>query len=296
MSITELREEIDRIDNQLLRLFAQRMEVSSRIANYKKEHNIPIFDPTREREKLQDVGNKAGPELANHARVLYSLLFELSRSYQSQFQAAKTELFQQIVCAIDNTPKLFPQQATIACCAQENPTITMACERLFKDPSPLFFNSVDAVFSALSQGMCRYGMIALEDASTSSVKSVYDQLIAHKCSIVRCLHVQGKNGVRIKFVCISKDLEIYPGADKTSIMMVVPHRPGALYRVLARLYVLGINVSRLESCPIAQRDYDYRFYFDLETSIYSDEFVRLMCELDDLCKEFAYLGSYCEVV
>jgi chorismate mutase/prephenate dehydratase len=38
------------------------------------------------------------------------------------------------------------------------------------------------------------------------------------------------------------------------------------------------------------------FYFDLETSIYSEEFVQLMCELEEFCEEFKYLGSYCEVV
>ena len=38
------------------------------------------------------------------------------------------------------------------------------------------------------------------------------------------------------------------------------------------------------------------FYFELETSIYSEAFIQLMCELDDLCEEFRYLGSYREVV
>ena len=44
------------------------------------------------------------------------------------------------------------------------------------------------------------------------------------------------------------------------------------------------------------RDFEFMFYFDLETSIYSEEFVQLMCELDELCEEFKYLGSYTEVV
>ena len=105
---------------------------------------------------------------------------------------------------------------------------------------------------------------------------------------------QGNNHTR--FIVISKNLEIYPGADKTSIMMILPHRPGSLYRVLSRLYVLGINVTKLESRPIPDRDFEFMFYFDLETSIYSEEFVQLMCELDDLCEEFRYLGSYSEVV
>jgi len=108
--------------------------------------------------------------------------------------------------------------------------------------------------------------------------------------------IQDEGNNRTRFICISKNLEIYPGSDKTSIMMVLSHKPGALYKVLARMYVLGINVIKLESRPIPDRDFEFMFYFDLETSIYSEEFVQLMCELDDLCEEFKYLGSYTEVV
>ena len=55
-------------------------------------------------------------------------------------------------------------------------------------------------------------------------------------------------------------------------------------------------MTKLESRPIPDREFEFMFYFDLETSIYSDEFVQLMCELDELCEEFKYLGSYSEVV
>ena len=108
--------------------------------------------------------------------------------------------------------------------------------------------------------------------------------------------VQDTGNNHTRFICISKNLEIYPGADKTSIMMILPHRPGSLYRIMARLFTLGINVTKLESRPIPDREFEFMFYFDLETSIYSEEFVQLMCELDELCEEFKYLGSYSEVV
>jgi chorismate mutase/prephenate dehydratase len=108
--------------------------------------------------------------------------------------------------------------------------------------------------------------------------------------------VQDKGNNYTRFICISKKLEIYPGADKTSIMMILNHKPGALYKVLARMYVLGINVTKLESRPLPDRDFEFMFYFDLDTSIYSEEFVQLMCEIQDLCDEFKYLGSYTEVV
>ncbi len=126
-------------------------------------------------------------------------------------------------------------------------------------------------------------------------------LSSRSCAELYGLHclaasVQDKGNNRTRFICISKNLEIYPGSDKTSIMMILNHKPGALYKVLARLYTLGINVTKLESRPIPDREFEFMFYFDLDTSIYSDEFVQLMCELDELCEEFKYLGSYTEVV
>ena len=83
MELSDLRTEIDSIDDELVRLFGARMEIAARIADCKKANNLPILMPAREREKLQDVAEKAGPEMANYTRVLYSMLFELSRSYQA---------------------------------------------------------------------------------------------------------------------------------------------------------------------------------------------------------------------
>ena len=114
MEINELRQEIDLIDDQLVSLFGQRMEVAAKIADYKKENNLPIYVPSRERAKLQDVAVKAGPDMDNYTRVLYSMLFELSRSYQSKRTAERSELYHRITEAIEKTPKLFPQAPMVA--------------------------------------------------------------------------------------------------------------------------------------------------------------------------------------
>ena len=380
MDLNELRGEIDRIDDQLVKLFGQRMDVAAQIADYKKEHNLPILAPLREREKLQDVAEKAGPDMANYTRVLYSMLFELSRSYQSKHNTTTSALHRQILHSIESTPKLFPQAPMVACQGVEGAYSQIACEKIFKSPFIMYFKNFDGVFNAIEQGLCEYGILPIENSTAGSVKKVYDLMISHNFSIVRTFRlkvdhnlltnrgvklsdikeiysheqainqcsdylktlpgvkvttventalaakmvaesgrkdvaalssracaelygldtlassVQDKGNNRTRFICISKNLEIYPGSDKTSIMMVLNHKPGALYKVLARLYVLGINVTKLESRPIPDRDFEFMFYFDLETSIYSNEFVQLMCELDDLCEEFKYLGSYSEVV
>ena len=108
--------------------------------------------------------------------------------------------------------------------------------------------------------------------------------------------IQDRGNNYTRFICISKDLEIYPGADKTSLMLVAPHRPGSLYQILARFYTYGLNIIKLESRPIPNRDFEFMFYFDLETSVYSEEFIRLIDDLDSISEEFQYLGSYSEVI
>lgn len=126
-------------------------------------------------------------------------------------------------------------------------------------------------------------------------------LSSHSCASLyglECLapSVQDKGNNYTRFICISKNLEIYPGADRTSIMCVVPHRPGSLYKVLSRFFALGINLQKLESRPIPDRDFEYMMYFDFDTPLYSREFVQVISELETMCEDFRYFGSYSEIV
>ena len=113
MDLKDLRNDIDAIDDQLVKLFAQRMEISAQIAGYKKEKSLPIFVPAREREKLADVAEKAGPDMANYTRVLYSMLFELSRSYQSKLTGEVSPLYREIMEAIEIVPDEVQQTVLI---------------------------------------------------------------------------------------------------------------------------------------------------------------------------------------
>ncbi len=288
MDLNELRLEIDKIDKELVRLFVQRMEISARIADYKKQHSLPIFVPTREAEKLSDVAQMAGEDMEVYTKVLYSMLFELSRGYQSQRNAARTPLYGRISEAITSTPKLLPKNAVVACIGAEDTTAAMVCQKLFGDCPLMPFKSTNGILSAVTQGLCQYGLVAMD----GSANQLYDQLHEQKLFIVRAFRLDGNT----QYLCVSRKLEIFPGADRSSIRMALCDKPGALYKVLSRLYTLGINVLQVESRPIAHKHFQAMFYFDLETSVYSDEFVQLICELDDLCEDFSYLGSYTEVV
>lgn len=83
MELNTLRSQIDQIDDQLICLFCQRMEIAGRIADFKKANGLPVHIPEREQEKFLQIAEKAGPEMADYARTLFSTLFALSRDYQN---------------------------------------------------------------------------------------------------------------------------------------------------------------------------------------------------------------------
>jgi len=82
MDLQNYREQIDKIDDELLQLFSERMNIARQIALYKKEHNLPALDAARETEKLAAIDEKASEEMRPYAHKLYEILFELSRAYQ----------------------------------------------------------------------------------------------------------------------------------------------------------------------------------------------------------------------
>ena len=84
MKLEEYREKIDAVDEKLIALFAERMELSRAIAEYKKENGLPVLDASRETEKLRRVVEQSPAELREYTRRLYALLFELSRDYQRE--------------------------------------------------------------------------------------------------------------------------------------------------------------------------------------------------------------------
>ena len=300
MDLSEYRTKIDEIDRQLVALFTERMATAADIAAYKKAHHLPVLDAAREQQKLRQIAELAPAALQNETQTLYRLLLALSRSYQSRLLGPVSPLPAEIEKAISDTPQLFPTRAAIACQGVEGAYSQLACERLFCTPEISYFPDLDAVFAAVDEGLCRYAVVPLESST------VYDLMMRHNFRIVRSIRLrsdrcptsavgegssesaQGGNSTR--FLCISKQLEIYPEADRTSLMMKLPHEPGALADVLSCLSALGISLSRLESRAACT------FYFELEAPVSSPQFLQCMGELGKISEGCSYLGSYSEVV
>ena len=381
MTLEELRKEIDVVDDVLLKAFQDRMSLVAQVSQAKQANDLPVLDVSRERAKLEDVSGKLPPELQQYGYFLWSMLFELSRSYQSTLNPTPSPLRREIQEAMENTPQLFPPRASVACQGVEGAYSQLACDKLFQRPQVMYFGSFESVFAAIENGFCDYGVLPLENSTAGSVNQVYDLMLNRNFKIVRstrlkvdhnllakrgtkledikeifshpqaisqcsafleklgkgvkvtpcentaaaaqavaessrddvaaiCSHncislyalerlaadIQDRGDNYTRFICISKKLQIFPGADKTSLMVSLPHRPGSLYQVLARFYALGLNLIKLESRVLPGRDFEFMFYFDLETSVYSEEFIRMVDDLTTICEDFQYLGSYSEVV
>ena len=380
MKLEEIRKDIDKVDSQIADLFKERMALSLDIAKAKQEGNLPVVNASREKEIIHRISNEVGEPLDGYARILFNTLFDLSRSYQNNYLSRVSDIGERIEKALEETPKLFPKKAVVACQGVEGSYSQAACEKLFEVPSTMYFNSFEGVFNAVEKGLCQYGILPIENSSYGSVGTVYDLMRNYNFHIVKSIRLRinhsllAKPGTKLKdvkeifsheqaigqcgeflktlkdvkiticentaraakmvaeserddvaaicsrdcmelygleslnnniqvsdnnytrFICISKNLEIYPGANKISLMLTLPHRPSSLYHMIAKFAALGVNLTKLESRPVPGSDFEFMFYFDMEASVYSPELVNLLGQLENQPELFVFLGSYSETI
>lgn len=108
--------------------------------------------------------------------------------------------------------------------------------------------------------------------------------------------VQNSDGNFTRFICIAANPMIFPGSNRTSVMMILPHRRGSLFSIMSAIQASGVNLIKLESRPIPGSDFGFMFYFDIEESMYSENLPALLSELETKSDYFKYLGTYLEQI
>ena len=110
-----------------------------------------------------------------------------------------------------------------------------------------------------------------------------------------CSDMQDSDNNYTRFICVSKDPVIYEGANRISLTLACDNKPGALYEILSKLAVLGINMTKLESCPVTGRNFEFIFFLELEASVADPSVMAMLEELERSCTIFNFLGCYAEV-
>ena len=378
MELSEIRTKIDAVDDQLLALFLERMALSEEVAAYKNQHSLPILNKQREREILAKVTERAGDK-ERYAYHLYSTLFELARSRQAELISAPTRVAERIEVALKGGGEVFPQTGLAACQGVEGANSQVACDRLLPRGNIMYVKSFQAVAAAVESGLCKFGVLPIENSSNGSVRAVYQLLQEHDLSIVRsarlcirhellalpgvkpegiteiysheqaigqcskflgglkdvkvipcgntaaaakmvaesgsrraaaisshpcaalygleCINgnIQDSDNNYTRFICVTKKPVIYAGANRISLIIAFENKPGALYDILSKLAALDINMTKLESCPVAGSDFEFIFFIELEASVQDPSVLAMLEEMERSCAQFQFLGSYAEV-
>lgn len=182
MSLNEIRKEIDEIDNSIIELFARRMDCSAKVADYKLENSIPVFNPARESEVLDSVEQKSG-KYGSQARQLYATIMELSRALQHDMLGSGSELKNRILSSKTSVP-YDSEDLKIVCFGVPGTYAHRAGRTVFPNAKPVFRPVFRDVFECVQNGIADFGVVPIENSSVGSVTDVYDLMLKYRFNIV----------------------------------------------------------------------------------------------------------------
>ena len=181
--LSEIRVEIDEIDNQMLDLFKRRMDCAREVGCYKKEKGLPILNRQREDEILADVQEKGGA-YGTAARMLFADIMELSRALQYNIIGSGQALREEILHAREMPPT---DGITVAYQGIKGANSFEAAQALFPDAVLSERKTFEDVFDAVDRDEAAFGVLPVENSTAGSVSAVYDLILKHRFYIVGAL-------------------------------------------------------------------------------------------------------------
>lgn len=133
---------------------------------------------------------------------------------------------------------------------------------------------------------------ASDDPGVAAIAAPQCAELYNLTPIVR--NIQNSDNNYTRFICISKNFHVYPGANKISVVTTATHAPGGLGTVLTKFANIGVNLTKLESRPIVGHNFEFLFYLDLEASLADPKVLSVLAELHTSQDKFRLLGNYPE--
>lgn len=204
MNLDEVRQNIDVIDDQIAKLYAERMQLSAEVAKNKIESGLPVENAVREKQIISRVTAQFPEDTKLYCKQIFETMFETSKAYQLGIVDVKSPIKDEIKSAIGDGLKPFPVQASVACQGIYGAYSCLAADKIFPIASVSCFKNWDGVFSAVEKGFCDFGVLPIENSTAGSVIGVYDLMRRHKFYIVRSFKMKVRHcllapeGVNIK--------------------------------------------------------------------------------------------------
>ncbi len=375
MDLLTLRGQLDEIDEQIVKLYEERMAICSKVADYKIETGKKVFDKTREEEKLQKVRSLAHNDFnAYGVQELFEQIMSMSRKLQYYKLAGAGALGRLPFIGVDS---LEAEKSRVVFQGAEGSYSQMAMMRYFGDGVNSFHvDTFRDAMCAIEDGSADFAVLPIENSTAGIVNEIYDLLAEFENYIVgeqiikieHCLmgvpgadisqiksvyshpqslmqsarylssHEQWKQisiqnnafaarkvsedkdvtqaaiaseqaakiyGLEIfkkgvnqsetnstRFIIVTNQKIFLKDAKKISICLEVPHESGSLYHMLSHFIYNNLNMTRIESRPIEDRNWEYRFFIDFEGNLADGAVKNALRGLREEARSLRVLGNY----
>lgn len=212
--LSKIRKDIDIVDNKLLELFEYRIELSHKVADYKKDNDMPVYDPVREDEKITHLKNQAkNEENADAVSNLFSQIMAISRQVQYRELANYQDLG---FASVDDF--IAENNSKVAYYGETGSYTEQAMKEYFKGQGiGLSMDTFEKVMEALENEQADYGVLPIENSSTGTLSDIYDLLAEHNIYII---------GEHV--IAINHNLWGLPESKLEDIKKIYSHRQGLL--------------------------------------------------------------------
>ena len=375
MDLSKLREELDRIDGQIVKLYEERMEYCSQVADYKIETGRNVLDKAREEEKLRKVRSLVHNECNAHGvQELFEQIMSMSRKLQYSKLTAHGAGGRLPFIGVD---ALETDKARVVFQGAEGAYSQMAMMQYFGESVNAFHvDTFREAMCSIEEGRADFAVLPIENSTAGIVSEIYDLLVEFENYIVgeqiirieHCLlgvpgakqeqirtvysHPQSlmqsarylnahenwrqismqnnafaarrviedgdmsqaaiaseqaakiygldilERGVNqadnnsTRFIIVTNQKIFLKNASKVSLCLEVSHESGSLYRILAHFIYNNLNMCKIESRPIEERNWEYRFFIDFEGNLADGAVKNALRGLREEARSMKILGNY----
>ncbi len=373
--LSEIREEIDKIDRQIVALYEARMKLTTEVAEYKISTGKPVLDKIREQEKLTKIKELVHTEENRYgAGELFEQIMALSRKRQYQMMIQHGQGLETGFVQVDRLP--FTSHKVVYQ-GTEGAYSQIAMKAYFgEDTDNYHVETWRDAMEAIRNGEADYAVLPIENSSAGIVGENFDLLVeygnyivaeqtikvehallglpgsslsdithvySHPQALMQSVdfldehrdwkRVKAKNtamaakkiledgrkeqaaiastvtadiyGLKIlkdhinysdenstRFIIVSGRKICQKGADKISICFEISHESGSLYHMLSHMIFNNLNMVKIESRPVKDRSFEYRFFVDMEGNLRDGAVQNALKGLQEGALSIKILGNY----
>ncbi len=271
--LTDIRDQIDAIDTELLRLLNERATLALAVGEIKHRDGLPIYAPEREITLLRSlVERSVGPLPPIAIRAIYREIMSASLALE--------------------------KDVVIACAGTEGgPTHLAARAKFGSSVDYGFFAEVQDAFSATARGEADCVVVPIEESNHGAVKPTLDALTQTELTI--CGEIRSTpdgsedhSDNASRYLVLARTGTAITGSDRTTLLLRVEDRPGALVDALEPFRDAALNLAHFASRPASRGSNDVFFFVEVDGHSRDEGFDEVLRELSRQCRAVKILGSY----